>query len=376
MTTKLALIRQRYRPDGGAERFISRALERLGSQELEVTVITRKWQDQKGNFKVLTCNPTKWGRISRERGFARQVCQLLEQHHFDLVQSHERLSCCDIYRAGDGVHKVWLEQRKRILSPLQRKLLDLSPYHRYVCQAEKSMFESHRLKAVICNSHMVKEEILANFRLEPEKISVIYNGIDTEVFTPALRDQFRQKRREEMEFNDQEIVAIFVGSGFERKGLESAIRALSACEKPVRLIVVGTDKHLNHYQQLAVQLGVTVHWAGVQKDVRPYYAAADFLLLPTLYDPFPNVIFEAMACALPVITSKKCGGAELIKEGINGYTSDSLDITSIANAISELDHPERCLTMGDSARQTVEAYSLDQMGEQLTALYAHLLCRT
>lgn len=112
---RLALVRQKYRPDGGAERFVSRALEALDSSHLQLNVITREWQGPvKPDWQIHICNPRKWGRISRERGFANAARALWQRESFDLVQSHERIPGCDLYRAGDGVHRRWLQQRSRI----------------------------------------------------------------------------------------------------------------------------------------------------------------------------------------------------------------------------------------------------------------------
>ncbi|MFT3067018.1 glycosyl transferase family 1, partial [Klebsiella pneumoniae] len=66
---RLAIVRQKYRPDGGAERFVSRALTALSNQNLELNVITREWQGEKqDDWHIHICDPRKWGRISRERG--------------------------------------------------------------------------------------------------------------------------------------------------------------------------------------------------------------------------------------------------------------------------------------------------------------------
>ncbi|MDG9669834.1 glycosyltransferase family 4 protein [Hahella sp. CR1] len=375
MTIKLAIIRQKYRPDGGAERFISRALDALGAQNLELTVLTRKWEGQASNVKVITCNPPKWGRISRERRFANAVCAQVAGHDFDLVQSHERMPCCDIYRAGDGVHRSWLEQRKRILSKVKQRWLELSPYHRYVLESEKRLFASSRLRAVICNSHMVKEEIIRYFNFPEANIHVIYNGVNAEQFSPQACAPHRAKIRQQLGIPTEATALIFVGSGFERKGLATAITALAQTSPQAHLIVVGGDKHERAYRSQANKLSLNgrVHFAGVKKEVIPYYAAADALILPALYDPFPNVIFEAMACALPVITSKQCGGAELIKQGESGYVVDALDSDGCASAILKLlDQPHR-LSLGAAARNAIEPYSPERMGQQLTDLYKRLL---
>ena len=133
---RLAIVRQKYRPDGGAERFVSRALEALEQQDLDLNVITREWQgDANPNWHIHLCNPLKLGRISRERGFAVAARALWQKEHFDLVQSHERIPGCDIYRAGDGVHRRWLLQRARLLPEWRRKWLFSNRYHRYVPNA-------------------------------------------------------------------------------------------------------------------------------------------------------------------------------------------------------------------------------------------------
>ncbi len=120
-TFRLALVRQKYRPDGGAERFVSRALEALDNSNLELNVITREWQGPvKPDWRIHICDPKKWGRISRERGFAHAARDLWQREHFDLVQSHERIAGCDLYRAGDGVHRRWLLQRSRIIHRLEK----------------------------------------------------------------------------------------------------------------------------------------------------------------------------------------------------------------------------------------------------------------
>ncbi len=94
---RLALVRQKYRPDGGAERFVSRALEALDSSHLQLNVITREWQGPvKPDWQIHICNPRKWGRISRERGFANAARALWQRESFDLVQSHERIPGCDL----------------------------------------------------------------------------------------------------------------------------------------------------------------------------------------------------------------------------------------------------------------------------------------
>ena len=372
---RIAIIRQSYRPDGGAERFIARALEALSAEGVELTVIARDWSGE-GAFRTLRCNPPYRGRVARERNFARAVCQLVGDDSFDLVQSHERVPCGDIYRAGDGVHLEWLRQRSRIQGPIRNWLQIRSGFHRYILGAERVLFENPDLRAVICNSKMVRDEILANFAISPRRIHVIYNGVDLARFHPDCREG-RAEMRRQLGVEETEPVFLYVGSGFQRKGLAAAIESLAAAKPGLRprLWVIGKDKHQARYERLAARLGVAprVRFLGVQADVRPFYGAADAFLFPTLYDPFPNVVLEAMACGLPVITSHKCGGAEYVRDGENGFVADALDVKTLTSAIEALCDPAVAADMGRAARESVQTLDIKAMAQRLIDLYRALL---
>lgn len=370
---RLALIRQRYAEDGGAERFLARAVHALRAQGVSVTLIAREWQGGSG-YETLRCNPFHLGRLWRDWSFARCVCRLLKAQRFDLVQSHERLACCDLYRAGDGVHREWLAIRARALPAWRRWLQALNPYHIYVKHAEQRLFASPRLKAVICNSHMVKEEIRRWFGVPEEKLHVIYNGVDTEHYHPRLKQE-RAAVRARYGIPEEATLLLFVGSGFERKGIGGLLEAMAGLPTDVYLLIVGRDRKQPRYaaRARALGLGARVRFLGVQPDVRPFYGAADALVLPTLYDPFPNVALEAMACGLPVVTSTKSGVAELIENGRNGFVCDAFDRTGLLAALQALRQAERRAAMGQAARARVEALSLEEMGTRLLALYQELL---
>ncbi len=371
---KIALIRQRYTAFGGAERFVERAIEALQNQGAQLTLITRNWKTSLDRDHLI-CNPFYLGSVWRDWGFARGVCRTLQQHTFDLVQSHERLACCDVFRAGDGVHREWLHQRQRAMGWTGKLGIMLNPYHHYVMAAETKMFHSPQLKAVICNSQMVKAEIQEYFGLDAAKLHVIYSGVDTDDFHPRLKLQHRKALRSQYGIPDEAPLFLFVGSGFDRKGLPALLHAMSALPETAHLIVVGKDKKLNAFKARAVTMGLSqrIHFAGSQKDVKRYYGAADVFVLPTLYDPFPNVALEAMACGLPIITSFKSGAAELIRNGENGFVCDALDSEALTTHMRQLLSTDTRHLLGQNARDTVEPFDLARMGNQLLELYQRLL---
>lgn len=370
---RLAIVRQKFCPYGGAELFISRSLQALSNSSLELNIITRQWCIQPhSNYYVHIRNPKKWCRISRERNFAIEAKRFWEEQQFDLVQSHERISGCDVFRAGDGVHQAWLEQRSRVIPGYLRQITSLSLYHNYVLRSEKDMFRSKKLKKIICNSSMVRKDIMEYYDIKENKLELIYNAIDPLQFYPANSEQ-RQKSREKLLISKKACVLIYVGSGFVRKGLKQAIIAISNTDR--YLIIVGKDKNQDKYLALAKSIGCLsrLRFVGVKKDILPYYHASDALILPSLYDPFPNVILEAMSCELPVITSERCGGAEFIEQGKQGFVCDALDTTSLSEFVSLISPIELRPEMGKLARDRIKNHTPFMLSHQLIKLYKKLI---
>ena len=373
MKLRLAIVRQRYNAFGGAERFIARALPALERAGADVTLISRNAEGW-GARRTLRIDPFHIGKVWRDWSFARAARAAWRREGFDLVQSHERIPGCDVYRAGDGVHRRWLELRRLVAGPLERFGMAVNPYHRYVCAAERRMFEHPRLRAVICNSHMVVDEVRRAFRIAPEKLHVIYSGIDLEHFHPRRRAELRGPARAELGCQPRDTLFLFVGSGFGRKGLAAAIEALKRANHPsFWLLVVGTDRERERFAEAARPLGERVRFLGGKQDVRPLYAAADCLILPSRYDPFPNTVLESLAMGLPAIVSSRCGAAEIIQRGVNGWVCEPDDPPGIAALLKEADETLRRDALTAGARATAERFGLDEMAGRLAALYGKLL---
>ncbi len=370
----LTLVRQSYTDYGGAERFIAQALQVLDQQGLNVRVLGRRWESDNG-FDFHPCNPPYAGRLWRDRSFASAACRELANPDYGLVQSHERIPCCDLYRAGDGVHREWLKQRARLRGSASDFLTRLSPYHRYLLEAEQRLFASERLKIVVCNSRMVAKEVREHFGLPEDRLRVIHNGVDADRFHPGLKAEYGQSCRRQWGIAEEIPLFLFLGSGFERKGLGATLSALANLSSDSHLLVVGKDRNTRQYRKMAQRLGINqqVTFADAQSDPRPYYAAADAFVLPTLYDPFPNVCLEAMACGLPIITSHKSGTQDILTQGENGFVVDAFDISTLADTLSELLDPAKRATVGQAARTTVEPMSYQRMTDAYVQLYRELL---
>ncbi|MCC6870226.1 MAG: glycosyltransferase family 4 protein [Burkholderiales bacterium] len=372
---RLAIVRQRYTPYGGAERFVERALAALAARGVELTLVTRRWPDG-GDPRIvpLVVAPPYVGRTLRDAGFARAACAALARLPETLVQSHERLACCDLYRAGDGVHASWVDERLRHASAADRLVLAASPYHRYVMAAERRMFASRRLQAVICISRMVQGEIHERFGLPLDRLPIIYNAIDPARFHPGLAAS-REATRMRHGIPAEACVFLLVGSEYARKGVRRALEALVRVPAPAHLVVVGRDRHPQRYAALARRLGVAarVTFAGAQDDPRPFYGAADAFVLPTLYDALSNAVLEALACGLPVVTSERCGAGELVGEHGAGFVVGARDIDAIAASMHALLDPGVRARMATQASAAMADLTPPAMAARLVALYERLL---
>lgn len=370
---KIALVRARYNPFGGAERFLNSAAEAIAANGATPTIVTRAWPETGGGSRIAhrILNPRHFTKAQRETGFASAVQGVIAEKAFDLVQSYERIPGVDIYHAVDGVHAEWLHQRRRVQGALGKFGVAANPHHRAVLRLEAGMYASPNLKAVICISELVKRNVIERYGVDAGKCHVVYGDIDTEKFHPGLRDEHCTAMRTKLGIPADAPVAIFVGSGFVRKGVAAFLQVLAKLDN-AHGIVVGHDKALPRFRRLAAQLGLgkRVTFTGGTSDVRPYYSVADVYFMPTLYEPFGLVYGEAMACGLPAIVSTQAGAADWIREGDNGFVVDPLDLDAMAAALRKaLADP----AMGSRARDTVVPYSREATAANYLALYRQLL---
>jgi len=245
--------------------------------------------------------------------FADEIEKLEPRSECDVLMSLERIWRCDVYRAGDGVHRAWLERRAQIAGPWQNLARIFNRKHSALRALEKSLFAKGGAARVIANSRMVKDEVVRLYGFPAEKIDVIYNGVPLEALRSGV--ETRERNRETLGLRNKDIAVLFAGSGWERKGLRFAIDAIEKSGKEVRLLVAGRgDKR--EFKSSRVQ------FLDVVQDMAVLYGAADIFLLPTIYDPFSNACLEALAAGLPVVTTRANGFCEIMENGVHGTILD------------------------------------------------------
>jgi UDP-glucose:(heptosyl)LPS alpha-1,3-glucosyltransferase len=303
---KIGFVRRGFSATGGAEAYLKRLARGVldgGHEALLFTTedwLTEHWPGRE---------------IVRMRGksplhFADELEALRPGAGCDVVMSLERVWSCDVYRAGDGVHRAWLDRRAKIGGWRRRVAHALNRKHLATLRLEQALFGRRSAERVIANSHLVQTEITQIYGYPLEHIDVVHNGVPVALF--RADEAQRATTRASLGLADDHVAVLFVGSGWERKGLRFAIQAVDACrDGKLHLLVAGKGPEAQ-FQSAAV------HFLGAISDLAPIYAAADIFLLPTIYDPFSNASLEALAAGLPVITTRGNGFAEIMRDGIDG----------------------------------------------------------
>jgi UDP-glucose:(heptosyl)LPS alpha-1,3-glucosyltransferase len=367
---RVIFVRQRFSQFGGGELILDRTISAMTARGVKVALLGRAWTER-ADIEFIRCDPPRFPRFRRERQFARAACARLASEKDALVQSHERMPCCDIFRAGDGVHAAFIERRAGG-NKLAHAALSLHPFHRSVMALELEMFASARLKAVLANSQMVADEIVRHFGFPRAKIHLVPNGIDLTRFHPDARSRHRTAVRKRLGTAPDRPVALFVGSGFKRKGLDAAIAALAASGTDAELWVVGHDRQPSAYAKIAERAGIPperFRMIGPVDDPLPYYASADVLVLPSVYDPFPSTVIEALACGLPVVTSTGCGSRDAVHRLDPALVRDARDIDGLAAAINRALELATKLTTIERTRAIASEYDMDRMIERTIAVH-------
>ncbi len=377
---KIALVRKSYHPYGGAEKYLSQLTFRLKEMGHDVHLFANRWPADAMPaihspglifHKVpVISSPSFLEALS----FAFFSKRRLQEGSFDIIHSFERTLYQDIYRAGDGCHREWLIRRKKIDSWLKRASHPVNPLHRSLLFLEKKLFRSPRLKRIMANANLGKEEIMRHYGVAPERIEVIHNGVDLDAFHPQNRERFRASFRKELGIAPDTLVMLFLGSGFRRKGLDGVIAALPEIRQAIpgaRLIVAGKDR-LGPYAAQASRVGVAdgVQLRGPSEKVRELYAVSDLFVLPTFYDPFSNACLEAMASGLPVLTTRYNGVAEFIQERKNGFLVEpSLGGEEIASRVIDFWRSPDRNRFGEEARRSILHLDMNLIVPRVLGLY-------
>jgi len=361
---RVGLVIERFEPGaGGAEGVAWNVAQGLARAGDEVVVAARLARPDPAVKIIPIRVPTAWQPL-RVMTFSHAAARALPRDSVDCLLSFSRTRHQDVYRAGGGSHADYLVRRHGRFQSLWR----WSPRHAVLLAAERRIFRDPSQR-VVCISNMVRAEIQRRYQVPDERVAVLHNGVDLERFHPRHRTGIGSRLRRDLGAESTQNW-LFVGSGFARKGLDTALRTLARGDAgDLRLWVAGRDAP-GPWRRLARRLGVAnqVQFLGFRHDLEAVYAAADGLLLPTRYDAFGNACLEAAAAGLPVVTSGAAGAAEIFRP-LGGVVEDPEDVGGFAAELARLADPEVRAHRGAACRRAAEFFGWD---DHIKALRAEL----
>jgi UDP-glucose:(heptosyl)LPS alpha-1,3-glucosyltransferase len=290
--------------------------------------------------------------------------QAIDCHGADVVSAH---SC----------HRYAIELKRRQGDLRDRLKKHLHPVHPILFALERYNFSPRGHRRLHAVSARVKREIEETYRVDPERIRVIPNGVDLTIFDPANCERYRRPLRESLGLG-QNPVLLFAGYEFYWKGLGTLLQAVSQMRRDDLWVLVAGRTPTPYIRRCIQRLGLgrRVRFSGPIAEIQTLYAASDIFVLPTRYEAFGLVIAEAMASGLPVVTTRVAGAAEWIEHGRNGILLEvPVDPDILAKELTALleDEP-RQRRLGAEGRRTAETHwNLARVTDQVLDLYRELI---
>lgn len=372
------------RRDGSA-RAVNEVVERLARRGHEVHLYAREAEDL--DLSLLRWHRIpgpNWPEIADFYSYYRAVNFLLRGHQYDIVHSIG----CNTIRANvvtiQNIQPAKVKVMRRFarherVSPPRRFTRWL--YLTATTAIEKKLYAHRPGKPPLLFlpvSRGVEKELRDYYDLGPSPVRIVPNAADTAIFHPAS-DAERAAWRAANGLAGDDVVCLFSGGEWARKGLDFAIQAMGKLPDPkAKLFVAGDDADRERYKTMAAECGVAgrVIFGGFRQDIATAMGAADLFLFPSHYEAFSLATIEAAACGLPVIATKINGTEDFIQPGRNGEFIPH-DPAAIANVLAPLvGNAILRRTMGATARDIVERnYTWDRVAALTEDAYREFLSK-
>jgi len=293
-----------------------------------------------------------------------ELAKKIEEFKPDLIHHHLPSSSIDIFFKNIG--KIKIPKLITIHVPVNSRnyFMDKCWYYGFsLCKRNLREFDK-----MISVSRYVQSQIKDRVECPESKYSLIYAGVDENIFKPVERKK------------NAELNILFVGQIMPEKGISSLIKSVIEVrkKKAITLTVIG-EGHLKSYLQRITKKHPYIKWTDFIKDqaeIAKYYANADLTALPSKWeDAFPMVLVESMACGTPVMATKKGGIPEIVVPGKTGYLIDSCSEKEIMNALMQIDKSGLELMREGCRKLIIEKYTLQLMGENHEKVYRDMISK-
>ncbi|MCZ6618387.1 MAG: glycosyltransferase family 4 protein [Gammaproteobacteria bacterium] len=319
---QIAFCLFKYFPHGGISRDLMKMARECLHRGHRVRVYVLHWNApelEEDCFELVIVPVTALTNHSRYERFAEWVRDHLDERPVDLVVGLNKMPGLDVYYAGDSCY----EEKARTQRNLFYRFL---PRYRHFASAERAVFDTASHTEILTISNVQTPIFRKHYRTPPERFHPLPPGIDRDRAAPANKNEIRAELRQEFGITENELLLLFVGSGFIKKGLDRVLFALHGLPGPLyertRLFVLGND-NAEPFRRMAKRLGVDmlVRFLDGRDDVPRFLFSADGLLLPAYDENAGMVILEAMIARLPALVTPNCGYAHYLKDAGAGLVA-------------------------------------------------------
>lgn len=372
---RICLVLERFDPQrGGLEHWTWQFARQLIARGHEVHIVAFEFHPESPQLQpgvVTHCiAPMPRSRLERAVAFEKRLRTL----EFDVIHDMGSGWYSDIFHPhGGSTVALWEHNLMRIPRWRQIRFWRERRY-REMAEIERRQLTTS-CACIVAVSRMVQRHFATLHSLPPDRMRLIYNGVDTQRFAPTHRQLYRKRVREEWAVQNDEVLFLMLAHNLLLKNADTVIHAVAQLTRrgqSPRVIIVGGKKpgrFVGIAERLRISKAVTFHEA--VDDPGPLFAASDVFVHPTWYDPCSLVTLEAWACGLPVITTNFNGASELMAPGREGYLLENpADSAALAARMNDLmcDGALR-QSMGEAGRKLAEEHSFARQTEEFLVLY-------
>ena len=361
---------------GGVENSVHQMVTRLRSRGNDVRVITAGvygsgLQDGVWRLPVSLKIERSWGDLL----FCPSIFYALKNTPFELVHSHtprkffaEAVALYKLFSKRKFPYIVSIRLLNTSLTGFGKGLSDV--YQKIV---EKKVFQN--AKYMVVQSEFNKAFVIKNFKIAADKIHIVPNGVDSDVFNPVLVNA--KNIGNQLELEGKKVI-FYSGRLTGQKGIMYLLHALQKVKKRIHnvvLLIAGDGPQEQLLRRTTASLGLVdnVIFLGKidHKKIPDLYAVSDIFVLPSLSESFPNVMLEAMAMRKPIVITKVGVVPELLDDHENAILVEPGNSVELANSIVELLIDESlAANLGTRARDLVcKKYTWERVVDQTLALY-------
>ena len=380
---KIALNIYKYLPTkGGGEGYLANFANQLAERGHEVHIYASKWESDNNKIRYHTIPSIRFPKFLKDVSFVINSYKLMAKNDYDIVHVVGRALGMNVFNPHCGVEKAWLKQDLlSVQCPyfrlLKRIIKFFSFRQNYILWLDRKQYTGKGVFRIIAISDMIKNDIVKYHNIDPQKIDVVYNGVDLKRFNPDNKNKYRKVIRDELSLGE-EFVILYISNNFRLKGLLTLVKSLGELKKvgmDFKVLIIGRGNEAP-YRKLAKKLGCidNLLFLGHVGEIEKYYAASDLYVHPTFYDSCSLVTTESLASGLPVITTVFDGASGIMEDGRDGFIiRDPKNYIALAEKISLFFNDEFRHKASIAAREKAEKYPAEKNCEEIIEIYKEVV---